>query len=70
MPLNLVAGQWRPLVHFANPPDYILEQEEEQGADLIVMGKHGTGMTEELLLGSVTKHVLGRARADVLVVVR
>ncbi len=67
---ELADGQWRSLVAFANPPDFVLEQEEEQGADLIVMGKHGTGMTEELLLGSVTKHVLGRSRADVLVVVR
>ncbi|MDP1529774.1 universal stress protein [Rhodoferax sp.] len=65
---GLTPAQWQPLVAFANPPDFILEQEEEQGADLIVLGKHGTGMTEELLLGSVTKHVLGQARADVLVV--
>ena len=67
---GLADAQWRPLVAFGNPPDYILEQEEEQGADLIVMGKHGMGMTEELLLGSVTKHVLGQAHSDVLVVVR
>lgn len=67
---GLTPAQWRPLVAFGNPPDYILEQEEEQGADLIVMGKHGMGMTEELLLGSVTKHVLGQAHSDVLVVVR
>jgi nucleotide-binding universal stress UspA family protein len=65
---GLTPGQWQPLVAFANPPDFILEQEEEQGADLIVLGKHGAGMTEELLLGSVTKHVLGQARSDVLVV--
>ncbi len=65
---GLTPAQWQPLVAFANPPDFILEQEEEQSADLIVLGKHGTGMTEELLLGSVTKHVLGQARSDVLVV--
>lgn len=65
---GLTPAQWQPLVAFANPPDYVLEQEEEQGVDLIVLGKHGSGMTEELLLGSVTKHVLGQARADVLVV--
>jgi nucleotide-binding universal stress UspA family protein len=53
-----------------DPAQCILEQEEEQGADLIVMGKHGTGVTEELLLGSVTKHVLSQARADVLVTTR
>ncbi len=67
---GLTLAQWRPLLAFGNPTDYILEQEEEQGADLIVMGKHGTGMTEELLLGSVTKHVLSQARSDVLMVVR
>lgn len=65
---GLTPAQWQPQVAFANPPDYVLEQEEEQGADLIVLGKHGSGMTEELLLGSVTKHVLGQARVDVLVV--
>lgn len=65
---GLTPAQWQPLVAFANAPDFILEQEEEQGADLIVLGKHGSGMTEELLLGSVTKHVLGQARSDVLVV--
>jgi nucleotide-binding universal stress UspA family protein len=31
------------------------------------MGKHGQGMLEELLLGSVTKHVLSEATCDVLV---
>jgi len=67
---GLDPGQWRPLLAFANPSDYVLEQEEEQAADLIVMGKHGMGMAEELLLGSVTKHVLGQAHSDVLVVVR
>jgi len=33
------------------------------------MGKHGTNVTEELLLGSVTKQVLAESRSDVLVVV-
>lgn len=48
----------------------ILEHEEEVGADLIVLGKHGAGRVEELLLGSVTKHVLAQARCDVLVAYR
>lgn len=48
----------------------ILEQEEERDVDLIVMGKHGKGITEELLLGSVTKHILAGARCDVLVAQR
>lgn len=45
----------------------ILEHAEERDADLIVLGKHGAGMVEELLLGSVTKHVLADARQDVLI---
>lgn len=62
------AGRWRQVVVHGDAAPRILEQEEEQDADLIVMGKHGAGMTEELLLGSVTKHVLSEARGDVLVV--
>lgn len=49
------------------PPACILEQEEEKDADLIIIGKHGRGVGEELLLGSVTKHVLAESRGDVLV---
>lgn len=45
----------------------ILEQELEHDIDLIVMGKHGAGRLEELLLGSVTKHVLAQSRCDVLI---
>ena len=37
-------------------------------ADLLVVGKHGSHIAEELLLGSVTKHVLAEAQGDVLVI--
>lgn len=47
----------------------IIAHEESADCDLIVMGKHGTNVTEELLLGSVTNHVLAQSRSDVLVVV-
>jgi nucleotide-binding universal stress UspA family protein len=47
----------------------ILSLEQELDCDLIVMGKHGQGMLEELLLGSVTKHVLAESSSDVLVAV-
>jgi nucleotide-binding universal stress UspA family protein len=46
----------------------ILTQEQEQDCDLIVMGKHGQGAMDDLLLGSVTKHVLAEAAGDVLLV--
>lgn len=45
----------------------ILDHEEEQDADLIVLGKHGRSAAEELLLGSVTKQVLVHGSGDVLV---
>jgi len=45
----------------------ILEHEQTMDADLIVMGKHGQSMMEELLLGSVTRHVLTHSASDVLI---
>lgn len=57
----------RRIVQHADPTTLILEQEQEQDCDLIVIGKHGQSMLEDMLLGSVTKHVLARAAADVLV---
>lgn len=45
----------------------IIEHEQTMDADLIVMGKHGQSVMEELLLGSVTKHVLAHSTSDVLI---
>lgn len=45
----------------------ILEKEQELGADLVVIGKHGQSALEEMLLGSVTKHLLAYSDCDVLV---
>jgi nucleotide-binding universal stress UspA family protein len=64
----LLPGSYRLVLHHGDAAPGLLEQEEECGADLLVIGKHGKSATEELLLGSVTKHVLAAARADVLVV--
>ncbi len=46
----------------------ILTQEQEWDCDLIVMGKYGKGAMEDMLLGSVTKHILSEASGDVLLV--
>ena len=46
----------------------VLEHEQAQDCDLIVIGKRGVGLLEELLLGSVTQHVLAQSTADVLVI--
>jgi nucleotide-binding universal stress UspA family protein len=64
---GLSVGNYRAVAVHGDAAPRILEQEEEEGADLLVVGKHGLGMTEELLLGSVTKHVIAEARCDVLV---
>lgn len=54
------------LLH-GDPRLRIIEQEQEEDCDLIVMGKHGKSLLEEMLLGSVTEHVLAESQSDVLV---
>lgn len=48
-------------------PRLILAIEQSVGADLIVIGRQGRGMLDEVLLGSVARHVLADAQCDVLV---
>jgi nucleotide-binding universal stress UspA family protein len=50
-----------------DPASRIVEQEQEDDCDLIAMGKRGLNFAEELLLGSVTKHVLAQSQGDVLI---
>jgi nucleotide-binding universal stress UspA family protein len=65
---GLRQGDFQVRVLHGDPTQQILGMEQEVDADLIVLGKHGTHLTEELLLGSVTRHVLAQARGDVLVI--
>ena len=44
-----------------------VRQELEQDCDLIVIGKHGRHVLEELLLGSTTRMVIAESSADVAV---
>lgn len=67
---GLKRGSWEPLVLEGDASQRLLEQEQERDADLVVLGKHGRSATEDLLLGSVTKHVLADGSADVLVSTR
>lgn len=48
----------------------VLEHEQAQDCDLIVIGKRGQGLIGEMLLGSVTNHILTQSSGDVLVVDR
>ncbi len=64
---GLAPADWTPCIAHADASLAIVEQEQEQACDLIVIGKHGRSMLEELLLGSVTTHVLAESAGDVLV---
>jgi nucleotide-binding universal stress UspA family protein len=64
---GLKPTDWTPCIPYADASLAIVEQEQELDCDLIVIGKHGQNMAEELLLGSVTKHVLVESAGDVLV---
>lgn len=46
----------------------IIAHSEQHRCDAIAIGKHGTRLTEELILGSVAKRVINEAACDVLVV--
>jgi nucleotide-binding universal stress UspA family protein len=65
---GLDIGDYTPLVIHGDPSLQIVEQEQERDCDLIAIGKQGMHVAEELLLGSVTKHVLAESQADVLVI--
>ncbi len=52
-----------------DPAHHILEQARHYDADLIVIGRHDKEIIEELLLGSVSRHILAEARCDVLMAV-
>ncbi|HMO46808.1 MAG TPA: universal stress protein [Rubrivivax sp.] len=64
---GLSAGQWTPCLVEGEASLAIAEQEQQHDCDLVVLGKHGRSVTEDLLLGSVTRHVLAEGQADVLV---
>ena len=55
-------------VREGRPAAAILDLAETLHPDLIVIGSHGRGGLDHLLLGSVTERVLRRARVPVLVV--
>lgn len=56
------------VVERGDPSPVILAKTKELSADVIVIGKRGQSHAEELLLGSVTRHVLAGSECDVLVV--
>lgn len=66
---GLRPGEARLIVGRGDPSRVVIEHQQDEGCDLIVVGKRGRGLVEELLLGSVTKHLLAESTTDVLVAV-
>jgi nucleotide-binding universal stress UspA family protein len=48
--------------------DEILAAPEEQGADLVVIGRRGLSAVERLLMGGTSSAVVAHSKCDVLVV--
>ena len=63
-------GACEPRIVEGDAAQRIIELGQELGCDLVVLGKHGQSAAEELLLGSVTQHVLAQGHSDVLVSTR
>ena len=51
----------------AGPGDYILETAKEQNCDMIVMGARGLGKLKKAFMGSVSDHILRKAKVPVLI---
>lgn len=64
---GLAEGEWTPVLVHGEPWLAIADAEKAHDIDLVVIGKHGRNVAEELLLGSVTKDVVTDSTADVLV---
>lgn len=60
-------GAWTPVLVHGEPWSAIAEAELALDIDLVVIGKHGRNVVEDLLLGSVTKGVVSESMVDVLV---
>lgn len=56
------------IVKTGEPVNQILEQAQQAGSDLIVMGTHGQGRFAEALMGSTARRVVRRSQTPVLVV--
>ncbi|CAN5735563.1 hypothetical protein BH10ACT1_BH10ACT1_00730 [soil metagenome] len=56
-----------PLVEIGEPGPVICEVAARVGADVVVMGSHGHGWLQRVLIGSVSHHVLQHAPCPVLV---
>lgn len=66
---GLDRSQYTVMVEHGDAVRHIIDAQQRHACDLVIMGKHGTHVTEELLIGSVTRRILSECDADTLVVV-
>ena len=60
--------KYKIVLEFGKPFSKIVKTAEDENVSLIVMGSHGKGEFEELLVGSVTENVIRHTKKPVLVV--
>jgi len=56
------------IVERGNPVEEIIKHSKDRNCDLIVMGTHGHGTLEDVMLGSTARRVIRRSKIPVLVV--
>ena len=56
------------IVERGNPVEQILKYAEERRCDLIVVGTHGQGTLEDVMIGSTARRIVRRSKVPVLVV--
>ena len=56
------------MVKIGNPVDEILQEVEDKGYDMVVMGAHGHSALANALMGSTSRRVVRRCKTPVLVV--
>ncbi|AET59000.1 hypothetical protein HPL003_11215 [Paenibacillus terrae HPL-003] len=59
---------YRMLTGHGDPASIICQSAEQEQADLIIMGTRGKGLVSEIILGSVSHHVIQHAPCPVLTV--
>jgi len=56
------------VMRYGAADDVILQEAADWGADLVVVGSHGKGLVDRLLIGSVTERLLNRLPTSLLIV--
>ncbi|OAH59590.1 MULTISPECIES: universal stress protein [Bacillaceae] len=66
--LEMVPNKTETFIIDGNPAQTIEEFAKNNNVDLIVMGSRGLGGVKELFLGSVSHHVVQKAKSEVFIV--